>query len=66
MDTQTWVKTDEGNFVRVEHVTHVVVDTNGVATIYVQGNGYNVGRFSTAKAFFEAMQRGLSREEIDG
>lgn len=67
MANQTWVKSDEGNFIAVDKVSHVVVDPNGHASVFVVGKPLMpAGSFSSPKAFFDAMVRGLSKEDVDG
>ena len=64
---QTWVKSDDGVFIPVDKASHVVTDPNCRAYVYVVGKPLMAaGTFSSPRAFFDAMMRGLSPEDVDG
>jgi hypothetical protein len=66
MANQTWVKSDDGNFIAADKVTHLKVQPDGNSLVYVEGNTNVAGVFASPKRFFDALQHGLIRADIDG
>lgn len=65
-EKQTWIKSDEGNFIQADMITHIMVNSvTGRALVYVV-SGQHAGTFSSAGSFFAALQNGIGPEDFDG